>query len=62
VADDEQQCQRGQELREPDQAEVEYAARQRVNLPADGNRLHLVGEHRGESRCPEAHERPVVEQ
>ena len=39
----------GQELGKPDQAEKEGAARERVNLPSDGNRQHLIGE-RDETR------------
>jgi hypothetical protein len=62
MTDDEQQRDRRQELREPDQAEVEHASRQRVDLPTDGNRLHLVGEYRRQPRDPEARERRVVEQ
>ena len=46
VTDDQHQRHRGQELREPDKPEVERAAGQRVDLPADRDRLHLVREHR----------------
>ncbi len=62
MADDQQQRDRWQELREPDETEIERAARQRVHLPADGHCLHLVGEPSGQARDPEADERSMREE
>ena len=62
VAGDQHQEERRHELREPDEPEVERAAGQRVDLPSDGDREHLVRDHREHAREPEQHERPVREQ
>ena len=43
VADHEAEHHHGKELHEADEAEVEGAAGQFVDLPADRDRLHLVG-------------------
>ena len=53
LADDERQGDGRHELHEPDEAEVEGAARQRIELPPDGNRLHVQGERDENSRRPE---------
>ena len=51
-----------QKLRQADQAEVERIARDRVNLPADGDRLHLHGDRSQEPRRQEAREIRIGEQ
>ncbi len=45
-----------QELRQPDQTEVERIARDRVDLPADRHGLHLHRERREEARREEERE------
>jgi hypothetical protein len=50
-----------QELRQADQAEVERIVRDRVNLPADGDGLHLHGDRRKEPRGQETREIRVGE-
>ena len=53
VSGDEHQQERRQELREADEAEVERATGQRVDLPAHAHREHLVRDHRGDAREPD---------
>ena len=62
VAGDENQQRRGQELHQPDHAELEGAAGDVVDLPADRNRRDLAGEARQAARQQEEQERPVPEQ
>ena len=61
LADQEGQKNHRQELREPDEPEVERAARERVHLPADRDGLHVIRERREDSREPEERERSVAE-
>jgi len=51
----------GRELREPDQAEVERAVVDQVDLPADRHRDHLHREARRQHRRPEPAEVAVLE-
>jgi len=51
----------GHELRQTDQAEVERAPVNRVDLPADRDRHHLRREPRGEKAAPQPAEVTVVE-
>ncbi len=51
-----------QELRETDQAEVERIAGDRVDLPADGDRLHLHRDRCEQARRQEAREVRILEQ
>ena len=60
-ASDEHQQQRGRELDDADEAEVERAARQVIDLPADGDGDDLRGKGRQEPRGPEEQEGPVPE-
>ena len=62
VAGDENQQRRRQELHQPDHAELEGAAGEVVDLPADRDRRDLAGEARQASRQQEEQERPVPEQ
>ena len=62
VAGHENQQRRGQELHQPDHAELEGAAGDVVDLPADRNRCDLAGEARKAARQQEKQERPVPEQ
>jgi hypothetical protein len=61
MTDDEHQRDRGQELREPDEAEVERAPGELVDLPAHRDGLHLVGEYRADPRKPVLPERAMLE-
>ena len=62
VPDHECQDHHRHELDEPDQSEVKGAAGQIVDLPADGDRLHLEGGGRCHARAPEEHERALLPQ
>src|SRR5712692_8797576 len=59
MADDQRQQHHRHELHQPDQSEVERAADEVVNLPADGDGLHLVGDRPGDARVPEEGEGAV---
>jgi hypothetical protein len=48
------------ELGQPDQPEIERVFGQRVDLPADRDRLHLQRDRGGDPRQPIERERPVV--
>ena len=61
VPDDQHERKRRQELHEADETEVERAAGQRVDLPADGDRQHLIRHDRRDPREPQAGERSVGE-
>src|SRR5262249_50649034 len=50
VSGEETQGYRGNELREPDESEIERAVREIVHLPTDRDALHLKGEHRRDAR------------
>src|SRR5579883_3268115 len=50
VAGEKKQDNAGKELRQPGQAQVERPVRNVVNLPADGNRLHLGAKDDAKSR------------
>ena len=60
MAGDQHQHQRRKELYQADQAEIECAAGQGVDLPADGDRQHLIRHRRGDAREPEMRERTVA--
>ena len=62
VSRHEQQQRRRQELHEPDHAEIEGAAGQVVNLPADGDRADLGREPRKTARQQKQQKRFVPEQ
>ena len=62
VAGDEKQQRRRQELHQPDHAEMEGAAGELVDLPADRDRRDLAGEARKAARQQEEQERSVPEQ
>jgi hypothetical protein len=62
VAGCQHQQKRRDELRESDEAKVERAVRQRIDLPADANGKHLVRDHRGDARKPEEDERALLEE
>ena len=62
LAGDQQQDRRGQELHQPDQAEVERRAGQRIHLPAHRHADHLEREVGGHPRGPEQDERPVADE
>ena len=49
VPGDQHQGNKRQELREPDESEVEWIVPDRIHLPADGHRLHLHRKGRHES-------------
>src|ERR1019366_2924625 len=59
VAYQQRQHDRRHELDQPDQAEIERAVGELVDLPADGHGQHLVAHGGGEPRQPEQHEGPV---
>ena len=59
---DENQQRRGQELHQPDHAELKSAAGDFVDLPADRDRRDLAGEARQAARQQEEQERTVPEQ
>ena len=59
LADQQRQRDERQELREPDQTEIERAAGQVVDLPADPDRQRHIGGHGKYPRAPEHHERTV---
>jgi len=61
VAGRQDQQHEGQELRQPDQPEVERIARGLVDLPADGHRLHLHGQRRQEARAQEKGEVTIAQ-
>jgi hypothetical protein len=52
LADQRRQRNDRDELHQPDQPEIERAAGELVDLPADGDRLHLVGPGRRGARAP----------
>src|SRR6185437_92358 len=62
VADQQRQHDRRHELNEPDQAEIERAVGQLVDLPADGHSQHLIAHGGGEPRDPEQNERSLLQQ
>jgi len=62
VTSDKNQERRGQELHQPDHAELEGAAGDVVNLPPDRHRRDLAGEARQAARQQKEQERPVPEQ
>jgi hypothetical protein len=49
------------ELHEADEAEIERAARQLIELPADGHALHVEGERGQHARRKQERERPMAE-
>ena len=53
VSRDQHQQKRRNELREADEAKVERAIRQRIDLPADADGEHLVRDHCSDARKPE---------
>ncbi len=61
LPDDEEQQHRRDELDQPDQAEIERIAGQRIKLPADRHDQHLVARRDEQARAPEQHERPVTQ-
>ena len=61
LSDHEEQQHRGNELDQPDQAEIERIVGQRVELPADRDDQHVVADRHGDPREPEQHERPVAQ-
>ena len=61
AGDEHQQCRR-QELHQPDHAEIERAAGECIELPADRDRRHLAGKAGKAAREQEKQERPVPEQ
>lgn len=60
VAREQQERDGRKELREPDKPEIERAAGQRVDLPADRDHLHLQADIGEGAHTPEQHERPVM--
>ena len=62
LAGDQDQHRRGQELHQPDQAEIERRAGQRIHLPAHRDAHHLEGEVGRDARGPEQDEGAVVQQ
>jgi len=54
------QRQRGKELHQADQTEIECTAGQGIDLPADGDRQHLIRHRCGDAREPEVRERTVA--
>ncbi len=61
VTHGERQEEHGQELRKPDEAEIQRTAGEGVDLPTHGNGLHLEGDH-GRHPCkPEQDKRTVPE-
>jgi len=61
VAGHENQQRRGKKLHQPDHPEVERAAGQVVDLPADGNGCDLTGEPRETSREKKEQKRSLLE-
>jgi hypothetical protein len=49
LTSEQKEQQTGEKLRQPGQTQVKRAARDLVNLPADGYGLHLKGRHGEES-------------
>jgi hypothetical protein len=62
MAGNENEQRRGQELHQPDHAELKGAAGHVVDLPADRNRRDLTGEARKASRQQKKQERGVPQQ
>jgi hypothetical protein len=62
VADDRRQQHHRHELHQPDQSQVERAAGEIIDLPADRHGLHLVGNRPGDARAPEEGEGAVPRQ
>ena len=62
MADQQAQHHHRKELHEADEAEIEGAAGQFVDLPADRHRLHLIGAVGRGARAPIGHERAMLEQ
>src|SRR5271169_6086123 len=62
MPDQERQDHRRHELDQPDQAEIERAVGQLVELPADHQRHHLVAGRRAHARQPEQHEGPMLQE
>ena len=60
VSDQQRQHDGGHELDQADQAEVEGAAGDLVDLPADHHGQHLIAHGGGDPRQPEQHERPLL--
>jgi hypothetical protein len=56
---DEDEKERRYELGEADETEIERAPRERIHLPADTHRKHLVRNHREHARKPEEDERAL---
>ena len=59
LSDDQRQRDGRHELHEADEAEIERAARQRIELPADGDGLHVQREGDQHPRRPEERERGI---
>ena len=62
LADHQRQHDDGKELHQADQAEVERIVGEIVKLPADRDRLHLVGAAGRGAGAPEQHERALAQQ
>lgn len=62
LPDDERQRETRHELRQSDQPQIERAARQRIDLPADRHGLHLEGDGGRDPRPPKEPERPMPPQ
>jgi hypothetical protein len=62
MAGHQHQQERRYELHQPDQAEVERIAGQRVHLPADRDRLHVQRDSGGKARDQEPDEQPLTQQ
>jgi hypothetical protein len=62
LADRQRQHDDGKELHQADQAEVERIVGEVVELPADRDRLHLVGAAGRGAGAPEQHERAMAQQ
>ncbi len=61
MADQQGQEQGRKELHQTDHAEIESAMRELIDLPADGDDLHLIGDGGGDTRAPEQRKRAVVQ-
>ena len=61
LAHHEEQQHRGNELDQPNEAEIERVAGQRIELPGHRHDEHLVARRDREAREPEQHERPVAQ-
>jgi hypothetical protein len=61
MADDQDEHERRQELHEADDPEIERASRERIDLPADSDGEHLVGDDRRDASEPQEDERPMGE-